>query len=1127
MRARVLLQQILRLVLCGAGAFAVLFGLAWLVRPELEETVATPSPAEVAAVERLRDTSFDPASPIRLHCDVDYGAGSAAEWYPKGEAPILAELVAEGRLPPVHQRLGEEVDGAWVCEPCVMEGVDGIGRYGGTWMRVNGLLLNSRMGYHGLVRFSPQGFPLVPHLAKSWEVSEDCREWTFHLRRGAKWSDGHPFTSADILYWWRDEQNCEAVTGTSIAEIMKVNGVPGEVVGSPDDPYRVTFRFPEPNGIFLARLASYEGLHMLESPAHYRRPYHPELGDQDLIQRTMDSARLPNPRAVYSYIGAWDNPRHPRLWPWIFRKFSPTPPDAAVRNPYYWVVDPKGNQLPYIDRILSDEVSQELVPIRAANGAVTFQSRYLSFDQYTYLMSQRREGGYEVFHWYGGDRSWFVIQPNLNRRIDPARPHWRKKRDLMRDKRFRQAMSLAIDRASIITAEYNGRATPAQVAPGPESPFYNEAAFRAYTDYDPGRANALLDELGLTERDPEGYRTFADGTPMTFLLDYTKGLTSDRPVQFVVDDWAAVGVRVVPRQRNRSLWDTERQGLLHDFNVWISNGEHYPLIQPRFFVPVTNSYFAMAYAKWQLRGGLRGDPAADGPGCEPIPEDHPLREALNAYLEASRHADIERQRKAFDRALEIAAENVWSINICTTPPVLVVVKNGLRNVPKTSVYSWDFQSPGNAGIETFFLQRPEDSEGARADIREQIQRPTLRPGDPPLEAAEATVTPDPGTPLPAATAATPGRQGVRVAALLRWLILLALVLFVVLTALRHPFVARRLLIMVPTLAFISVIVFTIIQLPPGDFLTAKIIQLQEQGDTLDLQVTEDLRQQFHLDKSLPEQYLRWLGVPWFWSFESRDKGLLQGNLGRSMENGREVNQLVGDRLLLTFLISLGTILFTWVVALPIGVYSAVRQYSVGDYVITFLGFLGMCIPGFLLALLLMYLAQRWFGIAITGLFSPEYAARPEWSWGKVADLLQHIWLPVVVVGVGGTAGMIRVMRANLLDELRKPYVVTARAKGVRPLRVLLKYPFRVALNPFISGIGHLFPALISGNAIVAIVLSLPTVGPLMLNALMVQDMYLAGSMLMVFSLLSLVGTLVSDLLLLWLDPRIRMGGSSE
>jgi ABC-type dipeptide/oligopeptide/nickel transport system permease component len=250
-------------------------------------------------------------------------------------------------------------------------------------------------------------------------------------------------------------------------------------------------------------------------------------------------------------------------------------------------------------------------------------------------------------------------------------------------------------------------------------------------------------------------------------------------------------------------------------------------------------------------------------------------------------------------------------------------------------------------------------------------------------------------------------------------------------------------------------------------------------------------------------------------------------MGRSMETLRPVNEMVGDRVLLTFWVALGTILFTWAVALPIGIYSAVRQYSVGDYVFSFLGFLGMCLPNFLLAILLMYLSAEFLGINVTGLFSPEYAALPGWTWGKILDFLKHIWVPVVVIALGGTAGMIRVMRGNLLDELQKPYVTTARAKGVPPFRLLMKYPVRLALNPFVSGIGALFPQLVSGGAIVAIVLSLPMVGPLLLQGLLSEDVYLAASMLMVLSLLGILGTLASDLILLWIDPRIRFEGETK
>jgi ABC-type dipeptide/oligopeptide/nickel transport system permease component len=305
------------------------------------------------------------------------------------------------------------------------------------------------------------------------------------------------------------------------------------------------------------------------------------------------------------------------------------------------------------------------------------------------------------------------------------------------------------------------------------------------------------------------------------------------------------------------------------------------------------------------------------------------------------------------------------------------------------------------------------------------------------------------------------------------------------------------------------------------------MMLAEQGDTTSIKEAQDLKAMFWLDEPMYKRYSRWMGFYWFVSFDDFDTGLLQGNLGRSMQAGIPVNDIVGDRILLTLLISFGTILFTWMIAIPVGIYSAVRQYSLTDYILTFLGFIGMCIPAFLLALICMYLGKRYLGITFSGLFSSRFGAQPEWDLAKFIDLLKHIWLPIIVIGVGGTAGMIRVMRGNLLDELRKPYVITARAKGLRPVKLLFKYPVRLALNPFISGIGALFPKLISGGAIVAMVLSLPTVGPLMLDALLMEDMYLAGSMLMVLSLLGVAGTLVSDVLLLWLDPRIRFTGEKR
>jgi len=324
------------------------------------------------------------------------------------------------------------------------------------------------------------------------------------------------------------------------------------------------------------------------------------------------------------------------------------------------------------------------------------------------------------------------------------------------------------------------------------------------------------------------------------------------------------------------------------------------------------------------------------------------------------------------------------------------------------------------------------------------------------------------------------------------------------------YVVHRLLLLIPTLLAISLITFIIIQLPPGTYLDTLLAELREAGETADLQKLEFLRKQYGLDQPLWVQYWTWL------------KGLLRGDLGYSFEYDRPVSAIIGERLALTLVVSLGAILLTWVVAFPIGVYSATHQYSWGDHGLTFLGFLGLATPNFLLALVLMFVSFTWFGVSVGGLFSPGMESAP-WGWAKVLDLLEHLWIPVVVIGTSGTAGMIRRLRANLLDELKKPYVVTARAKGLPPGRLLVKYPLRIALNPFISDIGNLLPEVVSGSIIVSIVMSLPTTGPMLLRALRTQDMYLAGSFLMLLALLTVIGVFLSDLALAALDPRIRQG----
>jgi peptide/nickel transport system permease protein len=333
------------------------------------------------------------------------------------------------------------------------------------------------------------------------------------------------------------------------------------------------------------------------------------------------------------------------------------------------------------------------------------------------------------------------------------------------------------------------------------------------------------------------------------------------------------------------------------------------------------------------------------------------------------------------------------------------------------------------------------------------------------------------------------------------------------------FLLRRFVSMAMTLLVISALVFFIIKLPPGDFLSNQIADLRAQGESAAVEKAAFLVRQYGLDRPVWEQYLVWLGAM---PGPNGYSGLLEGDWGWSFEFDKPVRDVVGDALWLTLVVNLSVVIFIHLVAIPIAIYSATRQYSVGDYLATFVGYIGLATPSFLLALILLYYANRWFGVSIGGLYDPQFAGQP-WSWPKVQSLLSHLVVPTVVIGLGGTAAMIRRMRANLLDELGKQYYVTAKAKGLPPGKALLKYPFRMSLNPFIADIGNLLPHLISGSVLVSLVLSLPTVGPILLSALKRQDQFLAGFILMFVAVLTVIGMLVSDLLLAWLDPRVRLG----
>lgn len=328
------------------------------------------------------------------------------------------------------------------------------------------------------------------------------------------------------------------------------------------------------------------------------------------------------------------------------------------------------------------------------------------------------------------------------------------------------------------------------------------------------------------------------------------------------------------------------------------------------------------------------------------------------------------------------------------------------------------------------------------------------------------------------------------------------------------YIVRRILLAALTVMLISILSFVVLQLPEGDYVDWFVEDLMMKGDHISMAQAQNIREYYGLDRPMLVQY--WL---WVWK-------IAHFNFGYGFEGEKPIKEIIADRLPTTVALTGFTIIITWMFAIPVGIYSAVRQHSIGDYTFTFLGFAGLAVPDFLLALVLMYFAFRYFEFSVGGLFSGEYLYS-EWSWGRFRDMMEHLWIPAVVLGTAGTASLIRIMRNNLLDELAKPYVVTARSKGLKGWRVVIKYPVRVALNPFISGIGQILPALVSGSVIVSVVLSLPTLGPTLLNAIFRQDMYVAGLIILMLGALTVIGTLISDLLLVVVDPRIKLGGQRQ
>lgn len=1085
----------LLLVTCLGGLTLLLF-FGLILQPGAGNNVPgeLTDPELVEQHSNLRNPVIDRENPVDFWRDVDYSEGEAARWWPRGESPLLRQLVEQGDLPPVAERVGPE--------PVVYSSFEAPGAYGGDWWNmasdIDGLRLFMQYvaNNNTLVRYSPYGRPVRPHLARMVEHNEDFTTWTVHLRRGVRWSDGQPFTADDIMFWW-DEIANDPETGW-IPETMRVAGQPGSI--EKVDDYTLRYHFPVENPGFLEAQASAAGALYMAGPAHYLRQFHHRLGDRETIETQARLLGVPEEKVLHARNQVL-NPELPSLSPWLLRTHRNNGPWTLVRNPYYFAVDPEGNQLPYMDRVVFRQVNQKLRPKTIADGSV---SAILATDvDYATLMNQREGAGFDVRNWYVA-QSGVTITPNRQLPVTLQDPTSAERRELLRNNEFRRALSIAIDRQLIIDSEYQGVGIPANPGPPPGSVGYDVEHLRANAEYDPARANEILDSLGLTQRDDEGFRMLPDGRRLWFRLIAVKA----EPLLSVREDWARVGIRVVIQQKPHRLMMMETPRA--DFSAagtgaslgWGALGAGAP------------------YMNWYFRGGLHDTEQALSLPVQPDPLERTL---MAAGHRMSVTPDPDEERALMQEIMQQAREQVWLLGIVAHAIVgesaQFVVKNGLRGVPELIYSDFNHGTPNNAGPETWWWEDPDTVNGRAASPQYLEDRAT--------SIVDEIMTIRPSL-QQAAILSQDAPQTLRLAWLIQYLLLGVAALLLVMVILRHPFVLRRVALMVPTIVVISIIVYVGIQAPPGSYLDTRLLNLQEQGlSAIADREAAELREKFHLDENPVKNYLRWAGVLWFFTFDGSDRGLLQGHMGLSMVDGSRVNDLVGDRVILTFVLSLGTILFTWAMAIPIGVYSAVRQYSKTDYFLTIVGFLGMCIPNFIFALVLMLLSAQLFDVTITGLFSAQYAMQDYWSWGKFVDLLKHLWIPVLVIGTAGTAGMIRVMRANLLDELKKPYVVTARAKGLYPLKILFKYPFRLAILPFIAGIGGILPELISGGAIVSIILSLPTVGPLLLDAVMLEDTYMAGSLLLILSALSVVGVLLSDLLLMLLDPRIRMEGGAR
>lgn len=610
--------------------------------------------------------------------------GVSAQYH---EAPELAERVARGELPPVEERLPQE--------PLVLDVLEEIGQYGGTWSRLWMGLSDSagpsRITTERLLFWSADGHSVEPNLLRDIEISEDVREFTLHMREGIRWSDGVPFTSEDIMFWWEDVILNEELT-PAVPSWLVVGGETVEVEAL--DTYTVRFTFAEPYGIFTNYLAGPQGHNAGLTPKHYLKQFHPNYVDEDELDALAAEYSYDFWFQLFQYKNEfWSHTERPTLSAWVTTTPGHEQYFVLSRNPYYWKVDPAGHQLPYVDEIVHALVEDvEVMNLRALAGYVDMQARYIDPAKLPLFLQNAEQNNYRVVRYLDDRETDMAIGINLNNQ-DPVL------RDIVNDRRFRIALSHAIDRDEINQMAYMGTAEEArQVVPIKESPYYTEIAEQyaySYIEYDPDEANRLLDEMGLTERTSDGrYRLRPDGEVLSLTIEYGARGPWEMATELLADHWSAVGVRTRPELLDRALFYERKAALQHDVGIWRGAAGMQTVLGPRWYMPENvESLHAIAYGLWYSTGGREGTkPSGD------------LLRTIELYDELKQVATVAERVALFDEMLKLNMENLWVIGTLSAPPQIALISNDLRNVPEEAVYSWIMHSPKNLYPEQFFFR---------------------------------------------------------------------------------------------------------------------------------------------------------------------------------------------------------------------------------------------------------------------------------------------------------------------------------------------------------------------------------------------------------------------------------------